>query len=124
MSHFAAVLKVLRKVEKAVAFVGRLLRGLKLLLRRSDGIIALNHSYDQAARSDFRFRARDGSGRRGAAKTRDTREVQGLMHVALADVFMYGIVGDVARAAARPIAFRVESLRVVVHDGEQCVARL
>ena len=46
------------------------------------------------------------------------------MHVALADVFMYGIVGDVAHAVARPIAFRVESLCVVVHAGEQRVARL
>src|SRR5207249_2846753 len=108
MSHFPTVLKVLRKFEKAVAFVCRFLRGLKLLLRGSDGVIALNNGYDQAASSDFRFRARDGSGRRGAAKTRDTREVQGLMHVALADVFMHGIVGDVAHAIARAIAFRVE----------------
>ena len=45
------------------------------------------------------------------------------MHVALADVFMHGIVGDVAHGVARPIALGIEILRVVIHVGEQCVAR-
>jgi len=35
------------------------------------------------------------------------------MHIALADVFMDGIVGDVAHAVARPIAVRVEGLAVL-----------
>jgi len=114
--------KVLRKFEKAVAFVCRFLCGLKLLLGSSDGVIALNNGYDQTARSDFRSRPYGGSGSRGATKIRNTGEVQNLMHVTLADVFMHGIVGDVANALPA-IALGIEILRVVVHAGEQCVAR-
>ena len=45
------------------------------------------------------------------------------MHVTLADVFVHGIVGDEAHDVARPIALGIEILRVVIHVGEQRVAR-
>ncbi len=118
MRHFPAAFEILGELEEAVTFVPCFLRRQELLLSGSDGEIVLDDGHDQTARGDFCPRARDGSGGRGTSKTRYACEVQSFMHVALADVFVDGIVGDVTHAVARAVALRVKRFVVVAHAGE------
>src|SRR5713226_958796 len=52
MSNFPTVFEILGELEEALAFVCSFLRGLELLLRSRNGVIAPNHGHDQAARSN------------------------------------------------------------------------
>src|SRR6266478_6944461 len=124
MRHFPAAFKILSKFEEAFALVCCFLRREQLLLSGGHGVKTLNDGDNESARSDFCPRARYGRSSRGVAKTRDAREVQGFVHVALADVFVYGVVGDVAYAIPGAVALRSERLRGVVHAGKQCGRRL
>src|SRR5260370_1030608 len=123
MRYFAPLLKVLRKFEEVVAFVQRSLGGQQLLLSGGHSVITPDNRDDESARGDFRSRARGGGGSRDGAIIRNTCEGQKLMQRTLADVLQDGIVGNEAHKFARPIALGIEILRVVIHVGEQCVAR-
>src|SRR5260370_29876555 len=112
MRLFPAAFEILGELEEAVTFVPCFLRRQELLLSGSDGEIVLDDGHDQTARGDFCPRPGDGSGGRGASKTRYACEAQSFMHVALADVFVDGILGHVTHAVARAVALRLQRLVV------------
>src|SRR4029077_4232966 len=96
-----AMFKVLGELEETVSFVGCFLRGLQLLLLSTYGVIVLNHGHDQPARSNLCPRARNSSGSGSAAKIGYARQVKDFVHVALAHIFVNGVVGNETHAAAR-----------------------
>src|SRR5579862_1093535 len=123
VGDFATVLKLLGELKKAVTFGGGALRGFQFVLRGENGEVALHDGDDQAARGDFGFGASDGRGSRNFAIRGDGRNINGFVDVALADVFVDGVVGDVANAT-NLIGLGVEELIVVGELGEQSVAGL
>lgn len=92
-------------------------------MRGENGEVALHDGDDQAARRDFGFGASDSGCGGDFAIGGDGRDVNGFVDVALADVFVDGVVGDVADTTDL-VGLGVEELIVVGDLRKQGVAGL
>ncbi len=121
VGNFPAVFELLRQLQKTIAFLGRASRIFQLELRGKRIEIILGHSDHQPARSDFGLGARQRRSCRNFAIVCQPGDVDGFVHIALADVFVYGIIGDIAHSTVL-VALRVEILVVEIHLRKKSVA--
>src|SRR5579872_2137969 len=123
MCDLAALLQLLADAQKTMGFFQGPLHSSVFALGGGKSVITLHDSYHKSARSDFSA----GFGRyfKGRASTvfRDVRQGDIFIHVALADVFMYSIICDIATARCTVSLCVVESC-VVVDVGQQRGATL
>ena len=114
--------RFLRKFEKFFTFLGRAARSGELLFSGGDREIVLHDGNDQAAASHFSLRFCGSGERGGAAIGRERSKIENLVHVALAYIFVRGIVGDKAHAIR--IGLRIKRGGSEIHAGEERVAGL
>src|SRR5215813_3229285 len=93
VSHFAAMFEVLRELEELVTSLRGSCGGFEFVLCSEGRVVALYDGYDEAAGSNLRF----GFGSTGPSGSgtvlRKGRDIQDLMKITLARVFVNGIVG-------------------------------
>src|ERR1700723_3131834 len=117
MRNFAAAFQVLRQLQESLAFIVGLLSEVCFTLLRQRAEIALHYRDHQTARGNFGA----GPGQRRAGRRPpnvvDSRYTQDFVHISLADVFVHGVVGNVAHTASS-ISLGIKDL-VVVSDRRQ-----
>src|SRR6202008_3749835 len=114
---FPALFEVPRDLKEPLPFLSSALGRGELLVRGTAGEVILHDRNDEAAGSNFRARF-GGSGKGGCAAIRSHgSETELLMHVALADILMRRVIGDVFDAAYI-VRLRIEHGGGEVHPGK------
>src|SRR5262245_13978490 len=123
MRDLAAMLKLLRQLKEAISFLRCAPRCIQLVLRGAGNEVGLNHSDDQTTRGNLRPGPREGGRGSASAIRSDSGGVYGFVNAGLADIFVYGVVGDKANLT-QLIRLSVEILIVVGDLRQKGIARL
>src|SRR6202451_1399233 len=118
MRDFSTFLKIVRQLQKAIAFVVGFLGNYEFLLCGGDSEITLNDRDDETSRGDLGSRFWGRCNRSRSSSFSNAGNVERFVRIALADVFVHGIVGDEPDLSVDSGSLRVDR-RVVVVDARQ-----